>query len=374
MKKGLSKANLQSPFSDAELKSVSRFIDYCKDNGVRTSIEELEQLHKEGLLYPAIKVYYGVIHFKKILIDLNGSEEWKYVNFNNEKKFKIKKTEKQTYYGSGGFLIREGWLDYYKNKKMVEYPSQEKFRVWKRSWRHPEFVSDYSLIEKEYEFFYDKIQLLSLKYIQKKHAFWMKLEGKQKRDFTKLIKKRLQEINKFANIYFEIENVVLRAYDIKNKKLEDFNKEFKDQKEVYHEWKSALEATYLQTFKRAARDVLIVHSFKEEDIKNWIMFLQQQNIFQESNRDSKCIRTYLRHISEKDLVDAENTNYMIFVLNQFLFFVTGEFKTVKQTLMDSFLPLCVVCGKMFKPRNKDQKTCADPNCVNENKNKSKRKK
>ena len=372
MKKPLSKANFQLQFRDTELKTVSRFIDYCGDNGVRTSMEELEQLHKEGLFYPALKVYYDISRFKKIFANFDGADEWRYVNFGDVKKFKIKKIEKQTYYSSGGFWITEGWLDYFKDKKMVEYPYQEKFRVWKRGWHHPDFVTNYRLIEKEYEFFYDKIQLFSLKVIQKERSFWKQFDGKQKKESIKIAKQRLQEINKFASIYFEIENVITKAYDIRNKKLGDYNKEFKDQKEVSYEWKSAFEATYLPIFKLEAKKVLTKHSFKEEDIEKWIAFLQQQNIFHESNRSSKSIRTYLRHISEKDLVDAEDANYMIFILNQFSYFVTGELKTVKQTLLNAYLPLCVVCGKMFTPRNKSQKTCANPKCVNENKNKSKR--
>lgn len=377
MKKGLSKAILQPAFREDELKSASRFIDYCKDNGMLTSREELEHLHKEGLLYPAVKIYYGIARFKKIFANYNGTDQWIYVNFGDVKKFKPKKVEKQTYYSSiGGFGGNDGWLKYFEDKEMVEYPAQEKFRAWKKESFHPDFVTNYRLIEKECEYFYDKIQLLSLKVVKKERSLWQQLNNeKLKKELIKSTKRYLENINEFLKVYIEIEKLINDAFEDRNEQISKIRRDFMhDEKEISYEWKSAFEITFLPKYKILSQNILKKYSFNQEKIERWIRFFEQQSIFHESNRSSKCIRTYLRHISERDLVDAEDTNYMILVLNQFLYFINGELKTLKQTLLDSFLPVCIICGKMYTPRNKSQKTCADLKCIAENKNRSKRKK
>lgn len=365
--------NLQSPFREAGLITASSFVSYCKDNGLYTSKEELEQFHKEGLLYPAIKVYRGICKSKNIYAKFGNDFEWGFVNPDDVKKFKPQKIDPKNYYSSGSFSIRTGWLEYYKENKMVEYPASQKFKTWNKK-QYPLFITNYKLIEKDYEFFYDKTQLLSLKVINHERTFWNNFQRKEKDGLIESTKKYLDEINRFAELYIAIEDLIDRAFKKRNKIISEMRKNIIDDKSLTVEWKEEFDISFAPSLKTAAEGVLNEHSSTLGDIDRWTRFLAWQSIFQESNRSSKCIRTYLKSISEKDIIGAEDTNYMIYILNSFVFFLTGKQKMVKQIISYSQFPICTVCGHSFLPKRITQKTCADKKCIQENKNRSKRKK
>ena len=364
----------QPPFREAELMPVSSFLNYCDENGVFTTEKELEQLHKEALLYPAVKLYIGVLKFKRIYAKFGESYEWRFVGLDGVKEFKPRKIEKPIYYRSGGFSRgRNNWLDHYKKNKMIEYPASQKFKAWCRTY-HPEFTADLKLIENDYEFFYDKIQLLNLKMIKRENDLWPFFKDTTEAALADKLKDKLLDLNKFLELYLAIVEFFGRQREILNKKVDECMRQRIDREQTEEELKEVYEIDIKPELKGCAEVVLRQHSFLLDEIDEWRRFFAFQCVFYESRRSSKCTKAYLRSINEEDLIEAEDTNFMIHVINRFLFCLTGEGKTVKQILENSRYYRCPVCGIEFMPRKYTQKTCAKRECVRENKNRSKRKK
>jgi hypothetical protein len=373
MKKSISKGKHKPPFRPEELLSAGSFISYCRDNGINISKEELELFHKEGLFFPAVKVYRGVCEFKKIYAKFEKSEEWRYIYLKDVKKFMPKKIDPKKYYSSGSFHMgNANWLNYYEKNKMVEYPAMEKFKVWNIK-SHLDFITNRKLIEKEYELFYDKIQLISLKSILREKMFWTNFKGLEKIELIKYFKKSLVKMNHFFEIYIVIEDFINRVYQIRQEKISAYKKSGMNAKQIKIEWQEELDFTLMGSAKQTAQGILKQYSFSSKEIADWTRFLAWQNIFSESHRSSRCIGTYLKSISERDFIVAEDVNFMIHIFNSFVFFLTGEQKTVKQIISNSQYPVCPVCGSSFLPSRITQKTCGSAECIRENKNQSKRK-
>lgn len=76
------KSQLQPPFRQKDLKSVSSFIGFCQKYDIRTTKDELEYFEKEGLLYPVVRVNRGLVEYKRVLADYNGkgNEEWRFIH------------------------------------------------------------------------------------------------------------------------------------------------------------------------------------------------------------------------------------------------------------------------------------------------------
>ena len=90
-------------FITCPLLSTDQFISYCKDRGIRTSKEQLEQFEKLGIYYSIARVCYPKIKIKIEYIDdgtryrdlgiLKDGEEWygalkeEYAHFSFEKEY-----------------------------------------------------------------------------------------------------------------------------------------------------------------------------------------------------------------------------------------------------------------------------------------------
>ena len=95
----------QPPINPRKLLTLSGFISYCSENGLKTSLEQLEKLHKDGLFCPALKIYRGIAPERKILATVNSTEGWYFVSPKDVKKFKPQKVESKIYYSSCGFFM-----------------------------------------------------------------------------------------------------------------------------------------------------------------------------------------------------------------------------------------------------------------------------
>jgi hypothetical protein len=64
-------------------------------------------------------------------------------------------------------------------------------------------------------------------------------------------------------------------------------------------------------------------------------------------------------------MEAEDTNRMIFIVNQFLFLLTGEERTVKSIVGHYDDPRCIICHKCFipEPHKPKQVTCGSKECI-----------
>jgi len=368
------KSLLEISFRPQYLLPTDRFISYCRDNGIFISKKNLEELHKEGLLYPAVKVYRGTVKLKKIYADFQGKKEWRFVDPKDVKKFKPTKIAKKKWYISGGFSMgKEDWLDWYIKRKMAEYPISQKFTSWDK--KTSKYYTDKSAdVENCYELFYEKLQLIALKIIIGRIKIWKNLDESQKKQSKKWIKKELTKLYKFLKLYIEIEKFRKKWIKIKSKEIKENKEKGLTLKQIKNDWQDILDIDYKPILKTTAQEILKKYRVTLKYIKDWRYFLVQQNIFYEAPRSSSCIRTYLKGMDENFLIKAEDVNYMIYVINFFIYALTNKEFSVKQIISNTEIEYCKICGIAFSLKRKGQITCGDPYCVNENKNKLKRQK
>lgn len=171
------KENLQPPFRQKDLLTLSGFVRHCKESGLDTDKEQLEYYEKLGLLYPAVRVTPGIVEYKRVLAVFDGKEEWRYTPKSEENKLRPKKVDPKTYYGYGGFYLgTPNWLDWYTERDMVIFPAQSKFRPWKEY--EGSRVADFTTtkLKLSYESFYTGHQIFPLKELQSRLSITIKDE------------------------------------------------------------------------------------------------------------------------------------------------------------------------------------------------------
>lgn len=362
--------NITPVYRQSNLVTASSFISYCRENGVHISREHLELWHKNGWLYPALKIYKGTVEHTKILADFDGKEEWGYVSPKDIKKFKIKKIDGKKYYTSGGFYMSgDNWVDWYKKRKMVVVPAEEKFTPRKKKKILETFTTNLKAIADDYEYFYDKRQIFAIKSILRATTFGSKLSAEQK----KYLQKRLNELNQFLRWYNDMEIFLEDWQNIYSARIQKLRDEGFRGKNLRKEWSEIYDIDYRPELKKRAASIIKEHNIDATLIKEWRQFLTHQTFFYETKRSWSMSRTYLRGMNERSLAKIEDVNYMILVINFVLNLLTGEEMTLKQTLLETAGGVCTVCGCLFIPKKEFQITCGDPDCVRANKNQYKRK-
>lgn len=365
--------NTQMPINQASLMHQSFFIDYCKDNGAQVDERVLEELHKFGLVYPALKIYLGVVKFKKIYAIFDGKEDWRYVNFDNVNKFKFIKLDKKTYYGVGNLSkFNNHWLDYYFKNDMAEYPSQSKFFKWTQK-KYPGFYTDSKLISKQYQFLYDKKQIsvikMALPYLRSIRTY----DPDLKKVVVESIQKRIADLYKFFDIYHDMEKLYILFLEMKRKKiLELKNSKSEGEKITKMEWGQEYDFDILPYLKESARSIIDKHKLDKEFLYNCRELLASKSLINEFNRSRKIRTEYIRALDDADIINLEDIHYIIFITNTFLYFLTGKEESVKQVLIGFSSKICPICGSGFKPRNREQITCGSYRCVKGHKNQLKK--
>lgn len=369
----MKKASLQPPFRETKLLSETWFKSYCSENGADLFSGDLEWLHKEGLLYPAVKVYRGVCEMKKIYAKFKGStvEEWRYVNPGDVEKFNPKKIMKRSYYTAGGFHMTPGWLEYYKTNKMVEYPAERKFAPWDQT-LYKDFQQNRKLLEKQHALLYDPLQLIPLKVILKEATFWRAMNEERITKEKQALKKYLAEINHFLTFYIKAEKIVFEENNKRNEYIKECVREEHARRDILKMLHQE-DAFIIGPLKKEARQLLNEHKTDIEYIERWQNIIARFSVIGEIKRVQKYRHFYLKMMNEESLIKAEDVNRMIYTLNRFVFFVSGKQKTVKQVLEYSDLPRCTACENYFSPKRHGQKTCGREECVREHKNALKRK-
>lgn len=369
----MKKPILQTPFRETKLLSETWFKSYCSENGADLYSDDLERLHKEGLLYPAVKVYRGVCEMKKIYAKFNGStvEEWRYVNPEDVEKFNPKKIIKRSYYTAGGFYMTHGWLEYYKTNGMIEYPAERKFAPWDQT-LYKDFQQNRKLLEKQHELLYDPLQLIPLKVILREATFWRILDKDRIEKEKQTLKKYLVEINHFLAFYINAEKIVLKETNKRNEYIKKCAHEGYVRRDIVKMLQQE-DAFIIGLFKKKAKQLLNEHEADIEYIERWQNIIARFSVIGEIKRAQKYRHTYLKMMNEEALIKAEDVNQMIYILNRFVFFVSGKQKTIKQVLEYSDFPRCTACENYFSPKKIGQKTCGREECIREHKNALKRK-
>lgn len=241
----------------------------------------------------------------------------------------------------------------------VDFPSTRPYFPWKGR-NHLDFTLEKDLVSHDYELLYDKRQILALNIIrmyEKTH--------RPDEDFRDALLKRLAELYRFLRLYIDAELLYL---DYKERRIEKFNqflKKFKNATEARREWRSHYQVNELPRLQKLAKNILKTHGIDEKELDNWRFFLSQQSIFNEGSVFRRSPSVYIRELDDDALMEAEDTNKMIFILNQFLFLLTGEERTVKSIVGHYDDPRCIICHKCFipEPHKPKQVTCGSKECV-----------
>lgn len=348
----------QSPFRQATLLTSGGFASYCDRNNVRTSEKELEKLHREGILYPAARVYAGVEELRRIYAHHQGQDKWIYVWPHTVDEFKPKEVDPQMYYQTAGLMIgRDDWMKWYLDD--IDFPSTLPFFPWKGRY-HGDFTTDRELAGNDYEFLYDERQILALKIIR----MYERTHGPDE-DYRDALLKRLSELYCFLRLYIDAEVLYEQYQKRRREQFQNFLQEFNNVTEARREWRSHYRLTEEKSLQEQAKGILKAHGLTVENLDSWRFFLSQQSIFNEGSVFRRSPSVYLRELDDNALMEAEDTNKMIFVLNQFLFLLTGEERTVKSIVGHYDDPRCIICHKCFlpEPHKPKQVTCGSKGCI-----------
>ncbi len=349
----------QPPFRQTALLTSGSFISYCDDNNVRTSKKELEKLHREGILYPAARVHLGIEEWSRIFAHHQGRDQWIIVMPNAVQEFQPKEIDPRTHYRvSPLWRGSDDWISKWYSDD-IDYPAAIPYFAW-RDRSHYDFTPDKELVSHDYELLYDKRQFLALKIIrmyEKTHD--------ENEDYREALLKRLHELYRFLALYIDAEVLYLGYKEHRITTFKQFHKQLNNVTEARGEWRSHYRLKEKPRLQKQANKILKKHGMDVKELDSWRFFLSQQSIFNEGSVFRKSPSTYISALDDDTLMKAEDTNKMIFVLNQFLFLVTGEERTVKSIVGHYDDARCIVCHKCFipKPHKPTQVTCTLKKCI-----------
>ncbi len=387
-------ADLQIPIRQQDLISVSKFISHCSDFGVRTDKKELEFFEEQRVFFPVVRVSRGFAEFKRILLKEEDKEVWKYVFPEDLDKFDVLRVDKKKYYSRGGFSLGgKNWLKFYEDQNMVLYPAQEKFKDWKsfkpKELELTDFLTDTS--EKEWEHFYDPLQVYLLKELQleyklnvrnrsiicDKESWESKFQNLEKFFNPETLRERGERKNRH---WIKIIGLIHSLKDLEEKHQKYAVQEFKKFRESIGEEKSnqqdidGLWGLIDSKFSPKIKSIIKKYSLDDEKFKDLSnFFLSQASI----KRDDVFLKTVLmltKKLRGKSRNEFSRTieryvgkldfSISIFNLFNWAIEVQGERLPLLDTLAraSSSQEICPYCHKRFEPKRKDSVTCGDEEC------------
>ncbi len=358
----------QSPFRQSTLLTKDDFCKYCGENGINVTIENLEEFHQIGLLYPAVRVDLGCGEFRKIYAVFNGEREWRFVAPEHIDKFKPEKVEDTPYYMTNALSMGgDDWMKWYEPHNLVSFPAAQQYFKWQKR-QHSYFITDMEKAGNVYELLYEKRQIIALRIIRdaiRYYSDFTPLAGSRVKTF---INDKVAPLYHFLGFYLAAEEMHDRWVQYGYERFDQVQKEV-GEKYAQEEWQLDFTSEQLPAMKKEAKDILKRYKFSTEEIGSWLTFLAKQSVL--STR--KSIKEYRIEVQEKTLVSAEETNRMIMILNDFLYALTAKKHSVKDVL-NELQRYCEICHTPFVPRpnKKEQWTCAEPRCIKEHTNKQKR--
>lgn len=409
----ITQLELQTPFLQPDLLTVSSFVSYCRDNGVLTDERELEYFDKERLLVPAARILMGVVEYRRILSNFqDGTEEWGFIPAEDLGKHKIKELDSKTYYDQGALVqsmpglgnVRgfhfgnDGWMDWYSERNMVTYPVKEGYLPWSKL-RRPDapsgqmFGDDPKLYEDVSQLMYAKHQIYLLKLIQNRRTIKVKNEGLFRTPeswieagnmITKLysesesnehIQKMVSDWNHFFGFLMEVRKLRLGKHAHINNAIDSLYDTYEaiqeDLKEAEIDARYAGEV-YDASIKEDAKKLASRYHLKTEDIEHWRFRLLEHGSFGVGSR-SRQLRPYVTLISNQLLAKTEDAYRLVNELCWFIELVGGRSLTAKELILNSMGETCRFCGKSFESSRRTQVTCGDSACKTKLQNEHKKK-
>lgn len=391
--------DLGTPFRQPDLETVDAFIRYCRKHDVITDKKELEYFAKEGLLLPAVRVCVGILRFRNVFAEFEGSDGkvWKYVFEEDLANINYEKLDPKIYYDRGSLLksvwhegpqIRgfhwgnDGWLDWYIERGMVKYPAKEEYRPWKEFEGGPSWSTDPSLFDDVSELMYARHQIFPLKFVKNRRSLTIKNEGlfrttegwtRAGMQITQIhndpqsdewIRSEVANYNRLFGLLVDIRMLLVEknqhVQKIYAKSVEEGSKEFTYDKEALADAKSADEA-YNKKLAGRVEEVRAKHGLSVDDISQWRWKMLNHGTFGTGSR-GEMFRKYVTRLDDQLLGETEEAYRIVNQLSWFLELLGEEAITAKQLILRSFDPRCRYCGASFKLTRGNQETCGAKDC------------
>jgi hypothetical protein len=88
------------------------FLSYCDKHLLRIQKEILQRWHRRGLLYPALRLFLGVVEYTRIYIHHQDRDQWMLIFPHDIKKFQPMKVDPKPWYDLASLWMgNEEWLD-----------------------------------------------------------------------------------------------------------------------------------------------------------------------------------------------------------------------------------------------------------------------
>lgn len=362
----------QSPFRPSTLLTRGWFVDHCKKHGVIVTLKDLEELHRLGILYPAVRLQLYAVPFRKIFAPFDGVKEWRFVYKDHTDRFETEAVEIQMYYSTESIFIHENdWLHKHHEESAISYPAQMPYFPWEKC-RHVFFTPDKEKAENTYELFYDRRQLVALQYLREHLRHFSDFSpmsiGSLGRS-AEFLREKMAAFNRFLVFLLDAERMYEFASKTARARHADLCRAFGEEN-IENEWALYREGLFLPAIRKCAKRLLKQHRMSIRKMEWW-----QWQLSELSALGHRQGRSSIAALDEA-LLQQEESNRMIALLNWMIFALTGEDRTVQGVLLGDHQPRCTECRMPFdpKPHIKNQETCGDPACVNAHRNKKKREK
>ncbi len=358
--------DLQPPFRPSTLLTKDGFVEYCRKHDVKLTIHDLEEFHRLGILFPAVKLELGIVPFRKIFAPFDGIKDWRFVYFEDVDRFETEAVEIAMYYSTEStFIYGDDWLRFH-DPNLISYPAKTAYFKWEPR-RHVDFTTSKEEADGGYELFYDRKQLIALQFIRE----YLRLES----DFShiplknnvKFMQEKIAELYRFLAFIIDVEiawettnaDGVLQYQKMKNEFGEEGMKV---------EWDLYCSDTYMPGKRSKAEALLHKHKLEIQHLEWWQWRMSHFSIF-----SSDSLHRHLNEVTEAAL-QAEDCNRIIAFLNWVLSALDGKERTVKNVLQNDPRPRCSECHMPFepKPNVKNQTTCGRDECVTDHKKRQKK--
>jgi hypothetical protein len=355
----------QTPFLQQKLRPVDWFIDYCKEQELHVTEKDLEELHREGILFPAARIDFGYCIFRKIRAHFDGAEkaEWRFVAEVQMDHFKADAVEIQRYYSTESLMMNgDDWLKWYS----VRYPASEVYEPWKPR-THVDFTANLVEASDSSVYLYDKRQAIALRIIANAMTYHSHFSPHSITGCAKFLRERVGDFNRFLAFYLAAEEMHARWIKHGREKYQEYAKQF-DAASAQREWELDFRDTQLPAIRKETEELLVLHAMTDGKVEHWQRELARCGVL----HSEKLTKNYLLEIDENTLKSTEDANHMIFILGQLLFAVGGDEKPLRE-LLGGFTVRnrCRVCHHPFQPMRDSQMTCGEKNCIDKHRNKTK---
>lgn len=371
----------QFPFRQKDVLTGFRFIQFCNDFQIRTTIKELEEFDKQNLLIPVLKIKRDVVE----LVDLTNTVNLKtgkkgnwLVEEKNLSQYQYGKQSAQKVYMFEDIdQSSDNWLDTYIQQERVVYPAQEPYEAWKYLPQYTYSFSEVEIISKNsWQPYFSKLQIYLSYSIQNK-------DSKNKDDLYKTPGGWVQlpnfDFQRIASLINELSGMWdVREIELK-KETETALYWAKGGNENLQELtitdKERVENIVSQKFKEKAQEIILKHNITVQELEAWRLYFLGFGSFRLPSTARLLRKKYLESIDEKLFAQTEYPYVIVSMLNWLIKLTDGKPMTIKELLLgDTPYKFCPYCKSYFIPQKsrKDWKTCGSKYCILEHRKKTQR--